>query len=55
MSSAATVRQAKAAPDAAVVADTQIRCLLGEPAPSAARLRAQAESAVDRFLALTSP
>lgn len=31
-----------------LVADTQIRCLLGEPAPSPASLNAQAESAVQR-------
>lgn len=37
-----------------VMRDTQIRCLLGEPAPSPADLRAQAASAVDRFLTLTA-
>ncbi|MEU4621986.1 TetR/AcrR family transcriptional regulator [Actinoplanes sp. NPDC023801] len=36
-----------------VVRDVQIRSLLGEPAPSPERLRAEAELAVDRFLALT--
>lgn len=35
-----------------VVQDTQIRVLLGEPAPSAASLTHQAEQAVERFLRL---
>lgn len=38
-----------------VVADTQIRVLLGEPTPSATRRRRLARTAVDRFLALSDP
>lgn len=36
-----------------VVRDTQIRTLLGEPAPSPARVRRQAQAGVAAFLALT--
>ncbi len=38
-----------------VVRDTQIQTLLGAPPPPATERRAQAEQAVERFLALTSP
>lgn len=37
-----------------VIQDTQIRVLLGEPAPSAETIRAEAERAVDAFVRLTS-
>lgn len=38
-----------------VVRDTQIRTLLGEPPPTAARIRDRASTAVEQFFALTRP